>query len=277
MYFFILTLGLFLILVFGSYFYLRKVVLLKRPTNAPTQEFIANMKPSDECIVFAGDSNTHGNMGYNWTNDVLTSFTKINAGVNGDLSHNLLNRLEEITACKPKYLCILIGTNDVNAALSPKSRRRYEANGKVKAGQIVDIESFEKNLHEIVGGVQNANLCILSLPLMGENLNSEVNKLADDYSQIIKNVAEVHQISFIDIRNEMKDYIRMNQKVKPPAFEKYYFTMVKSIYLHFYFGFSFNRLSQMNHMLLSHDQLHQNSISGEIISRKVSTWLGKVA
>lgn len=267
-----------LLLLAGTlgYLYLRKVVLLQRPFNAPTIDYLTKLNRSHKRIVFAGDSNTHGNMSYNWTNDISLKLAKINAGVNGDLSSNLLHRLTEVIDCKPDYVCVLIGTNDVNAALNLNSKKRYIANKKINPSQKVDINSFRENLLEIIERLKNeteAKISLLSLPLMGEDLESEVNYLADDYSEIIRNIASEENVFFLDIRTVMKAYIQEHQQVKPPDFEKYYLVMLKSICLHFYFGFSFDKLSQMNGMLLSHDQLHQNSIAGKIIARQVSDWL----
>lgn len=272
-----LAVFVFLILVgVLTYLYLRKVVLTKIPHNAPGKE---NLDKKTMKIVFAGDSNTHGNMSFNWTEIVKTDWQKINAGVNADLSITLLNRIDEIISCQPDYITVLIGTNDVNATMSSNSRKRYIDSGKISKQDVLSLKAFTENLGEIVDRLKsetNAKIALLSLPPIGENLSHEVNIKADRYSESIEFVTKTKDVSLIDIRKPLKQYIIAHQKLKPPAYESYYPIMIKGVVLRFFLGFSYDRLSQMNQMLLSHDLLHQNSISGKIIANEVEKWIQKV-
>jgi lysophospholipase L1-like esterase len=254
---------------------LRKVVLTRLPLNAPGR---VNLDENTQRIVFAGDSNTHGNMSFNWTEIVNTNFQKINAGVNADLSFTLLKRLDSIINCKPDYVTILIGTNDVNATMSAKSRKRYLESGKISESDDLSLTSFTKNLTEIVVRLKNesnAKIALISLPPIGEDLNHEVNIKADEYSKSIETIAVAQHISLIDLRKPLKQYIVDHQHVKPPSYESYYSIMIKGVVLRYFLGFSYDKLSQMNQMLLSHDLLHQNSISGNIIAKEVEKWIQK--
>lgn len=268
-----------LLTVAAAFYYLRNAVLKKLPTNAPSPVFLSKIAPNSRRIVFAGDSNTHANMSFNWTELINGDFVKINAGINADLSHNLLHRIDEIISFKPDIVCILIGTNDVNATMSSTSKQRYLSNGKIRVGDEVNIQSFRKNIKAIVSKVQNetrVKVALLSLPLIGEDLESEVNTRADEYSDVIQKASIDTGVTFIDIREKLKRYVKEHQEKRPPSYEKYYFVMLRSIFLHFYFGFTFDKLSRMNGMLLSHDQLHQNSISGRIIAKEVNKYLDKM-
>lgn len=44
----------------------------------------------------------------------------INEGVNGDLSYNMLGRLDAVVAHNPAFVVILVGTNDVTGVFSPR-------------------------------------------------------------------------------------------------------------------------------------------------------------
>ncbi|SOE21794.1 Lysophospholipase L1 [Spirosomataceae bacterium TFI 002] len=251
----------------------------KSPPNAPRADYLSQLDPNSKRIVFAGDSNTHANMSYNWTKLIEGDFEKVNAGINGDLSNNLLERIDETIASRPDYVCILIGTNDVNASMSTVAKDRYVDNGKIDANQDVSVDVFRDNLEKIIRKLQKetkAHIAVLSLPLIGEDLKSEANLRADEYSELIKKIAIQFNLSFVDIRKELKQYVQLYQKVRPPSYEKYFYIMLKSIFLHFYFGYSFDKLSAMNDMLLSHDQLHQNSISGNIIAKEVNAWIVRI-
>ena len=41
----------------------------------------------------------------------LHDFSIVNAGINGDLAWNLLERLDDVIDCNPNHITILIGTN----------------------------------------------------------------------------------------------------------------------------------------------------------------------
>ena len=81
-------------------------------------------------VVCVGNSITHGQVSYNYVNilsDRLSGdgYQFVNAGINGNLVYNVVNRLDMIIRCDPDYVTVLIGTNDVNASLSQKNSARY--------------------------------------------------------------------------------------------------------------------------------------------------------
>ncbi len=69
-------------------------------------------------VIFAGDSIIQG-----WTT-LSTDFPDlkaVNRGINGETSVGLILRLEEdILACHPKAVVILIGTNDLSSGVAPR-------------------------------------------------------------------------------------------------------------------------------------------------------------
>lgn len=52
-------------------------------------------------------------------------FTFTNAGVNGDLAYNALQRLDSVIRLRPDVVTVLLGTNDANASLTERNVRMF--------------------------------------------------------------------------------------------------------------------------------------------------------
>ena len=125
---------------------------LYHPKNAPTAFLQAHLESNSKFlsifgtssvlvgslkrVVCIGDSITAGMVNPNYV-DLLAqhvsgqSYAFINAGINGDLVFNVLQRCDQIIQCQPDFISILIGTNDVNASLSEKNIRRFMKDKKL--------------------------------------------------------------------------------------------------------------------------------------------------
>lgn len=271
----ILYFVLFLCLIgLGLYFYLRRVLIAKLPTNAPRYISRVGSKPR---IVCAGDSNTHGNMGYNWVNDLQkekTDFQVVNAGINADLAISLQRRLDEIIELEPSYITILIGTNDVNASMSDKNFKRYVDNGKVKPTDVISVEGFERVLEQIVNDLKlktKAKIALISLPLIGEDLLHEVNQTADRYSKLIFDTSKRLDVDFLDFRSLLKKNLTSSKD--QPAYENYFLLMQKSLVKYYYLRQSWDKISRNHGTELTHDLLHQNKKSATLLRSLVSDWI----
>ena len=273
--FFLLILLCFL----GIYIFLRRKITNHIPTSFPNNEKRKSLDPNKKIVVCFGDSNTHGNVSYDWVSDLsaeLPTFQIFNAGLNSDLSFSLLKRLEDVILCKPDFITIMIGTNDINASYSNKSLKRYVSTGKILTSEIPSIISFEKNIKEIVKKFQketNAKIAIMTLPLMGEDLNSQINKIADSYSLTIEKIADQSKISCLKIRKDQKEYLLKNPSHTPYRFEQYFMLLNKSVIFHYIFGLSWDGISKKHKTQLSPDFLHQNSIAGKMIKDQVLNWI----
>ncbi len=92
-------------------------------------------------VVCVGDSNVCGQVSVSFV-DLLRQrlsddgFHFINAGINGDLAHNVLLRLDAVVARQPDSVVILVGSNDVNATLDPGVSSVEEAPSKSLDGMV---------------------------------------------------------------------------------------------------------------------------------------------
>jgi lysophospholipase L1-like esterase len=243
--------------------------LMKPPPNYPK---VSAILPNKKILVCAGDSITHGNVSYDWVKDLsgqLPDYQVFNAGINSDLSYTVLNRLEEIIAVKPQHINILIGTNDIMAQARPlKKSDRYIKNGKIAWGEQPTIKSYEHNLKEIIRRLKletTAQISLMSIPVIGEDLSHPIMKTVENYNEVVKNVAYTEGLTYLTLFENQKQFLQDNKAQSHIPFEKTASAIISAAQLHILFAWSFDKITQKRHHLLTFDNLHFNSKGGGII------------
>src|SRR3977135_3207778 len=107
-------------------------------------------------VVCLGDSLTRGQVSVDYVEmlaarDVGGSASFTNAGVNGDLAFNVLQRLDSVIELQPDVVSVLIGTTDTNATharLAEKNIRRMTRMKKLP--QRPTIAWYHENLTAII-------------------------------------------------------------------------------------------------------------------------------
>ena len=266
--FLIITLLIFLSLV---YLWLWLKVTRHRPENYPNLQNLQKINPSQKTVVCFGDSNTHGIVSYNWVKDLKTTFPDyqiFNAGVNSDLTYTLLNRINDVIACKPDYITILIGTNDINATMSPDMEKSYKQTGRITKNTFPNFEAFKQNYIEIIHQLKEATkakIAVMSLPVMGEDLLHEANLRADKYSHFIKELAINEGLTYLPVREKQKEFLLKNPQPLKHTFEETYKLLNLSVINYFILGKNWDYTTQKHGYQLTPDNLHQNSIAGGMI------------
>jgi len=182
--------------------------ITRPPVNNPAHflKRFRELSPPRPVLVCLGDSLTHGRVSDDWTRkipskiatkmkfdrpeqrDFMDPVWVVNAGQNSITSWVILQeRLQAALACYPDYILIMIGTNDVLAMNSP-----IVSNDKVASFDLPDPPSMaglERNLRGIVDFISKASpkteIGLCTLPPMGEDLTSPVNKLVKQANEII--------------------------------------------------------------------------------------------
>lgn len=268
----IIALLLCLLLILGTtYVWLYRKVSAHIPENYPNEKNRQQIDHSRKVLVCFGDSNTHGNVSYNWVNDLslqLLDYQIFNAGINSDLTYTLLRRIDDVIACKPDFITILIGTNDVNSTMHIKMEKRYQQLGRIGKDISPNFEDFQKNYTEIIHQLKQktkAKIAIMSLPVMGEDLAHEANLRADKYSAFIKQLATDEQVSYLPVREKQKEFLLKNPKPPKYGFEETYKLLNFSVISHYLLGKTWDEITTKHGFQLTPDNLHQNSIAGGMI------------
>jgi lysophospholipase L1-like esterase len=234
-------------------------------------------------VVCFGASLTAGTVSFNYLDLLgarpsLAEFRFINHGVNGDLAWNGLQRLDRVIVERPDFVTILIGTNDVNATLSERNLARYMAFNHLPSEPT--LTWFECNLAMIVKRLKQetrARLALLSLAVIGEDLEHEANRKVNLYNDAIHQVAREENIACLPLHDRMVAYLREHEGDRaqlPPRLEYRdgLHNTGNALALHAS-GLSWNEVSRRNGLLVTTDCLHLNSVGAGMIADLVEAWL----
>lgn len=240
----------------------------KPPANNPA--WFAGKGASSETrkvVVCVGDSITHGRVSHNYLDLLAHRFQDqevvfVNAGINSELAWNVVQRLDDIVACNPDAVTVLIGTNDANATLSEKnSRRAFE---KMKLPCAPSRPWYLENLRRICTVLKDrtrARIALLSLPPMGEAPGSTGWNQSAQFSAMIRAEAAAQGVTYLPLNETMTRYLSAKRhRPKYTDVSGYLPIMYKGIFAHFVLGKSFDEISEANGFLLVTDFLHLNRL-----------------
>lgn len=239
------------------------------PRNRPTKY----MKPlGKKCVVLAGDSITHGQIGASYvsllqSNLDQSQFSLVNAGVNSHLAWNLLQRLDEIIACAPDYVTIMIGTNDAAAATSRKEAKSYVK--RMKLPQMPDDLWFRENLQEVVTRLQketSARIALISIPPIGEIFDHPAFRMSSEYIKTIQEVANVTGVAYLPLHEKMLLFLKEYPGEPTYPFEKSIAGMVIACAKRYLLGREWNTISQEAGFQLHIDYLHLNTTGAIMVA-----------
>jgi lysophospholipase L1-like esterase len=269
----------FLILLVLVYIWLWQKITRYKPESYPTPQNRQKLDALKKTLVCFGDSNTHGNVSYNWVSDIGRIFQDLqvlNAGVNSDLTYSLLQRIDDVIACQPDFITILVGTNDVSATINQELENSFKQTGRIPKDMVPDFDSFKKNYQEIIHRLKQetkAKIAVLSLPVMGEDLKHEANIKADKYSEFIKQLTHEQQLTYLPLREKQKDYLLANPKPLTHTFDETYKLLIFSIINHYILGKDWDYTSKKHGYQLTPDNIHLNSVSGGMVRDLVKEFI----
>jgi lysophospholipase L1-like esterase len=236
-----------------------------------------------ETVACFGASLTAGTVSFNYvellqSRPALAGFRFLNHGVNGDLAWNGLQRLDRLVADQPDAVTILIGTNDVNATLSERNLHHYREYYHLSAEPT--LEWYEENLRAIVRRLETetrARLALLSLAVIGEDLDHEANRRVVRYNDAIRRVADEAQAAYLPLYERMAAYLREHEAERaalPPrlAYRDGLINIGNAVALHAT-GVSWDEVSRRNGLLLTTDCLHLNGVGAGMIADLIGSWL----
>lgn len=191
------------------------------PANNPLAFVQQGNDARNKVLVCIGDSITHGTVSVNYVDMLANRLAErgvvvVNAGINSELAYNVTQRLDAIVACDPDYITILIGTNDANTSLSPRTAQR--AIKEMRLPQPPTREWFRENLLKVCTELStrtHARIALLSLPPIGERLDHPAFAASADYSRIIQEVAVSRHLAYLPLHEDMSAFL--HQRVPSPS------------------------------------------------------------
>lgn len=234
-------------------------------------------------VVCVGDSITRGQVSVDYV-DVLrgrqhavpTEF--VNAGVNYDLAHSVRNRLDEVVAERPDVVCVLVGTNDANATLGAGNRRLVtllkRPPGRPTAERFrEDLTAIARELTERTG----ARVGLLSLPVIGEDLDSAPLRRATEYSAIVREVAAANGVDYLPLHERQVDYLRGRRQPPRTHYRAGLGLSSRASVQHFMLRRTFDDIAARRGLSLTTDTIHQNTRGATLIADVISEFLASVS
>lgn len=234
-------------------------------------------------MVCFGASLTAGTVSVNYLDLLsarpsLAEFRFVNHGVNGDLAWNGLERLDRVIAERPDFVTVLIGTNDVNATMSERNLLRYKALNHLPTEPT--LTWYECNLGTIVKRLKHetrAQLALLSLAVIGEDLEHEANRKVVLYNDAIRRVAREENVAYLPLHERMVAYLRDHdgdRAALPPrlGYRDGLHNTGNALALH-HAGLSWDEVSRRNGLLLTTDCLHLNGVGAGMVADLIEAWL----
>jgi len=196
----------------ASYFYMNKK-LHEPPANSPAAFLAGPAAPGTRTVVCLGDSVTRGSVSANFV-DMLSSrmngkgYVFVNAGVNTELAYNASLRTGEVAGCRPDFVVVLIGTNDLNATLSPSGMKHYIRS--MALPKRPDIGWYRENMEKICSGLRDktsAMIAVMSIPVIGEDPGSAGFTGSARYAAVAKETALKFGAAYLPLNEMMRDAI----------------------------------------------------------------------
>lgn len=255
---------------------------LKLPANRPETYLKRKDKAQGPLVVCAGDSLTHAHLSAPVIPLLETRFADqgfhfVNAGINSQLAYNLLQRIDELIACQPDFVTILIGTNDVNALQTPGVKQNYIKD--MKLPQEPTKAWYEENLRAIIHALQQdtqAKIALISLPPLGEESDSIYNQRIREYNQSIEAIATQEEVAYLPFGEALFAGIEAaNHRPKIP-FEvdrPGFLRITWGIFRHHLLRQSYDAIADAWGFLYLTDHIHLNERAATILAQQLEDFL----
>ncbi|MEY3732750.1 MAG: hypothetical protein RL347_109 [Actinomycetota bacterium] len=227
-------------------------------------------------VVVAGASIVRGRASVDFVQLLRDDFPDrvfVNAGVNGNVAWELLQRIDQVIACRPGQVVILIGTNDVQATLTPDvTRETRESKG---LPEDPSIGWYAACLSEIVERLREAgaSVALCSLPPIGQDLDAPVNVVVREANTAIRSVCVRTGAAYLPVYESLVELLASQHATTGPAWTGSWLPGVRSLVEHFVLNRSYDSIALAAGWVLSPDGVHMDSTGARIIADAVDQWI----
>jgi acyl-CoA thioesterase-1 len=228
-------------------------------------------------VVCVGDSITEGGGSADWVAMLRArvggGVQFVNDGVSGDLSWNVLQRLDATIRCEPSVVILLIGTNDVANADNDSRAARWVRKWK-HLEQAPTLEWYTENVSAILRRLQaetSARIAVLEIPIMGEDLDGEMNRRVDEYNEALHGVAAEFGVPCLPLHDRMIELLPPDHV--PPPFSTSARPLINSLYQHHVRRRTWDEAAASNGLMLLTDNTHLGERAGGVIADLVAEFI----
>lgn len=230
-----------------------------------------------QLVVCAGDSITRGRSSANWV-DILQrrlaprGYQFVNAGIDGGLAWNVLQRIGDVVRCQPDTVTVQVGTNDINATYNAYWEKTYRRQQHIP--QTPTLDWYSECVDEILTRLQSqtsAHLAVLDVPMIGENLTSGMNCRVDACNQALRRVAAAHAVECLPLHDRLASLLPQGHN--PPPYTGRVGPMIRASMRHNILHRSWDRISAANGLTVLTDQVHLNDRAAAVAAALVSEFI----
>lgn len=241
-------------------------------------DYLAASPSGEGPIVVAGASIVRGRASVDFVQMLRERFPAravVNAGVNGNVAWELLQRIDQVIACRPAQVVILIGTNDVQATLTADAMR--ETRESKHLPEDPSLGWYAVCMTEIVTRLHaaGASVALCSLPPIGQDLAAPVNVVVREANASLQRVCDSTEAAYLPVYEHLADLLASTGATGGPAWTGSWAPGVASLVEHFVLGRSYDAIALSRGWVLSPDGVHMDSTGAGIIAGVVADWLAR--
>ncbi|WP_405195977.1 SGNH/GDSL hydrolase family protein [Streptomyces anulatus] len=194
-------------------------------------------------------------------------------GANGDFAHNLLQRLDAVVTYPPDVITVLIGTNDARASLAD-----YPVDQAMKRKQLPELPSADwfQCLGAVVARLRaetDATIGLLSLPVLGQQLDGAAAQASQAYSRMVAEVAATDEVAYLPLHERQTEELRRADPPPIPYREVTPAAAVGVLLQHAVLRRSLDAIARRRGLVLTTDHIHQNSRGAALIAEVIDAGL----
>ena len=224
-----------------------------------------------------GDSITRGQSSANWV-DILhhrfaaDGYQFVNAGIDGDSAWNVLQRIDDVVRCQPDAVTLQVGSNDVAATSGTWQEKMYWRQQRIP--QTPTLGCYTDCVDAILTRLQSqtsARIAVLDIPMIGEDLSSDMNRQVDSYNQALRRVAVAHAAEYLPLHDRLASLLLSAHN--PPPYRGRFGPMIRASLSHNILHRSWNQISAANGLIALIDHVHLNDRAAMLTADLVADFI----
>ena len=257
-----------------------RVVTSAQPAGAPgIAAFLrTGRQPQTKRLVLcAGDSITRGQSSANWVDILQRQFAAdgyqfVNAGIDGDPAWNVLQRIDDVVRCQPDAVTLQVGSNDVAAASGTWQEKVYRRQQHLP--RTPTLGWYTDCVDEILTRLRtrtSARIAVLDIPMIGEDLTSDMNRRVESYNQALRRVAAAHAAEYLPVHDRLASLLPSPHN--PPPYRGRFGPMIKASLSHNILHRSWDQISAANGLIVLIDHVHLNDRAAALTAGLVADFI----